>query len=211
MDNYKQTIISQYANSPTLLQLIESMNDYIDPAADFATFYDYVWNVDTAKGFGLDIWGRIVGIGRYLTIPNPAPIVLGFDEGQDYQPFDQAPFYDGGPNTITYTLDDDSFRTLILVKALGNISSCTAASLNQLLRNLFVNRGRCYVNDLGGMRMRFVFEFYLAPFEIAILRDSGAIPRPAAVESEILQIIPELTFGFEEANGTPFDVGTFYN
>ncbi len=53
-----RTLISQYADSPTLVQLINNMDDYINPDADFDAFYDFVWNVETAQGFGLDIWGQ---------------------------------------------------------------------------------------------------------------------------------------------------------
>ncbi len=129
------TVISQYANSPTLYQLCLNMGEYIDPRADLDAFYAAVWDIDTAQGFGLDIWGRIVGVSRQLTITVP-PENLGFDEGDDYMPFGQAPFYAGAPATSSYTLTDPAYRTLILVKALGNISSCTARSLNQLLQNL---------------------------------------------------------------------------
>ena len=61
MRNLKDTVISQYAHSPVMLSLIQSWNDAIDTAADLQAFYDTVWNVSTAQGFGLDIWGAIVG------------------------------------------------------------------------------------------------------------------------------------------------------
>lgn len=66
MIDVESTIISQYANSPTITQLIAGMNAYIDPRADIDNFYNYVWNVETAQKFGLDIWGRIVGINRQI-------------------------------------------------------------------------------------------------------------------------------------------------
>lgn len=214
-----RTFISQYANSPTLVQLCNNMDDYINPDADLDAFYDYVWNVHTAQGFGLDIWGRIVNVGRQLTIPG-ADVYLGFDEAYiaqseatGPQPFGQAPFWADNRSTETYTLSDDAYRTLILVKALANISDCTAPSLNQLLRNLFAGRGRCYVNDLGGMRMRFTFEFYLQPFEMAIMTQSNAIPRPAAVLVSIAQIPVPNVFGFAEAGAgvyAPFGQGTLF-
>jgi hypothetical protein len=81
-----RTVISQYANSPTLRQLIYKMDEYINPDADFDAFYDYVWNVETAQGFGLDIWGRIVGVGRMLTIPGNETF-LGYNEALNWQPF----------------------------------------------------------------------------------------------------------------------------
>ncbi|WP_233234484.1 DUF2612 domain-containing protein [Bordetella sp. LUAb4] len=214
-----QTFISQYANSPTLVQLCNNMDDYINPDADLDAFYDYVWNVHTAEGFGLDIWGRIVNVGRQLTIPG-ANVSLGFDEAYTAasatlgpQPFGQAPFANGEPTLDSYTLPDEAYRTLILVKALANISDCTAPSLNQLLQNLFQDRGRCYVNDLGDMQMRFTFEFYLEPFEMAIMTQSNAVPRPAAVAVSIAQIPVPNVFGFAEAGVdtfAPFGQGTMF-
>lgn len=211
MEDVERTIISQYANSPTLVQLIRNMNGYIDPEADFAAFYDYVWNVNTAQGFGLDIWGRIVNVSRQLQI-SPNLVNFGFEEGLDYQPFGQAPFYSGPPASDTYLLSDAAYRTLIFMKALLNISNMTAPSLNQLLQNLFVNRGRCYVVDTGGMTIRFVFEFALYPYELAILTQSNTVPRPAAVSAFVMQMDLAGTFGFNEAQVfQPFGSGVFFN
>jgi hypothetical protein len=211
MVNVEETIVSQYANSPTLVQLVQNMNEYIDPRADFDAFYNFVWNVDTAQGFGLDIWGKIVNVSRQLNIPGVVAN-FGFNEGLNYQPFGQAPLYAGPPGSTVYNLTDDAYRTLILVKALANISDCTSPSLNQLLKNLFAGRGRCYVADTGQMQMRFVFEFALLPYEIAIMTQSGAIPRPAAVQAQVLQVDIPGTFGFSEAVlSQPFGSGVFFN
>ena len=205
------TIISQYANSPTLVQLVDFMEQDIDPSADLDAFYDFVWNVLTAQGFGLDIWGKIVNIGRELNIPG-AQDNLGFSEGPSGLPFDQAPFYDGPPASTVYRLADDAYRQLILAKALANISDCTASSLNRLLQVLFAGRGRAYVTDTGQMEMRYVFEFALMPFELAIITQSGALARPAAVKARALSVDIPSTFGFAEAGiYQPFGQGVFFS
>lgn len=217
MINVEETIISQYDNSPTLKALIAGFNKCVDPRADLDMFYDYVWNVMTAQGFGLDIWGRIVNVSREITYNGSVP-TFGFDEAftsiaqsqiTGPQPFDQAPFFEGLPATQTYTLTDDAYRTLILVKALANISDATIGSLNRLLTNLFAGRGRCYVTDPGSMAMFYVFEFALQPFELAIITSAGVIPRPAGVLANVLQFEAESTFGFQEQGGQPFDQGVF--
>lgn len=213
MKNVIDTIASQYANSPTIMSLIDAMNQYIDPAVDIEQFLSFVWNVDTAQGFGLDIWGRIVGVGRVLTIPGTG-VYFGFDEQTEAEPFDQAPFYDGPPATQNFTLSDDAYRSLILTKALANISASTAPSFNALLQGFFAGRGRCYVVDQGGMAMMFTFEFPLMPFEVAVLTNSGAIPRPAGVKvTAVVQFDAATTFGFAEQGPTaqPFDQGVFFN
>lgn len=214
MINVERTIISQYGNSATITQLIRNMNEYLDPRADFNTFYNFVWNVETAQGFGLDIWGRIVVIDRALQIPEISDN-FGFQTGtSDFKPFEEAPFYiPGNDSTQTYLLSDDAYRQLILVKALANISATTPRAINQLLQNMFSGRGRCYVNDLGGMTMRWTFEFYLEPFELAILLNSGALPRPAGVKAYVLQVASPI-FGFVEAgaeSSAPFGQGVFLN
>ncbi len=211
MQNVRQTVISQYGNSVTLLQLIDNMNGYIDPATDFDNFYNLVWNVSTAVNFGLDIWGKIVNVSRNLNIPGTVSN-FGFKEGVNYQPFGQAPLYNGPGASTVYRLSDDAYRTLILVKALANICNCSAPSLNQLLRNLFAGRGRCYVNDYGNMQMRYMFEFALTPYEFAILTQSNAIPRPAAVSATVVQFDVPTMFGFKEAGDyKPFGSGVFFN
>lgn len=200
------TIISQYANSLTITQLVRDMESYIDPRADLAAFYDYVWNVETAQGFGLDVWGRIVNVSRELRVTDN-PLYFGFSQQTGAYPFNEQPFYVGETTSSVYRLGDDAYRRLILTKALANISATSAPSLNRLLQNLFPGRGRCYVNDLGNMQMRYTFEFYLEPWEIAVLTQSGALPRPAGVGAILLQTeMP--TFGFA-IDSAPFGQGTF--
>jgi hypothetical protein len=208
MINVEQTIISQYGNSATITQLVRNMNQYIDPRTDFDAFYDYVWNIETAQGFGLDILGRIVNISRELQLP-PASTYFGFNDAlPGSYPFNDQPFWNGSPAaTSTYLLTDDAYRQLILVKALANISATNAPSLNQLLRNMFPGRGRCYVNDLGGMQMRYVFEFLLTDYEFAIMTQSGTLPRPAGVGA-ILITTNTPVFGFA-SDCAPFGQAPF--
>jgi hypothetical protein len=217
MQNVLQTVVSQYANSPTLLALIQDFDRYIDPTADIDNFYNTVWNVDTAQGFGLDIWGRIVNVSRELKVVGNLAY-FGFSEAYTSlapntgpQPFGQAPLYPGVPATQVYALSDDAYRKLILAKAIFNISDCSIPAINQLLQNLFAGRGRCYVTDAGHMEMRFVFEFVLLPFEVSILTQSGVIPRPAGVYARAMQIDVPGTFGFSEGKGQPFGSGVFFN
>jgi len=215
MLNPERTIISQYSGAPTMRRLVENMNQAIDPSVNLVDFYNWCWNVDTAVGKGLDIWGNIVGVSRLLKIPGDLD-TFGFKTDTipyDWEPFNQGTFYRGLINTQAYLLPDDTYRTLILTKALANIVSTTAQNLNKLLRNLFPNRGRCYVTDNGGMSMTFVFEFELTTPEYLILTQSGVLPHPAGVMYNV-HVIPTATFfGFAEAGPTvlPFDFGVFYN
>jgi hypothetical protein len=166
MNNVLQTVVSQWGNSPTILALIESFNAAVDPAADLDAFLTHVWQVDTAQGVFLDnVWGRIVGVAR--TIPT---------------------------NPVT-VLTDAQFLELILLKALANISRDSSYSINTLLLDWMAGRGRAYVNDLGNMEIRYMFEFALEPFEIDIITQSGIFLRPAGVGGWMVNS-PLPVFGF---------------
>lgn len=194
MFNVERTIISQYGPTSTLATLCRNIDTYLNPAADIDMFYDFVWNVDTAEGFGLDTWGRIVDVSRTLNVPadTPNPGMYPFTPG-------------------AFELDDEQYRIVVLTKALANITNCTAESLNQLLSNLFADRGRCYVLDTGNMTMQWTFEFYLEPFEYVIMSEGGVAPIPAGVLATIVQVDVPTTFGFDEAvQMQPFDQGVFY-
>lgn len=188
MKNVAQTIQSQYQSSPTLTGLIDFWNESVSIDADLRNYYNTVWNVITASGYGLDVWGRIVGVSRYLTV-STGYSYFGFQEATGSQPFGQAPLYlgQGLSGTSQITLADTAFRQLILLKAQANISDCSAASLNRLLTQLYADRGQCYVIDTGGMSFVYRFKFNLTPTDFTILAQSGILPRPAGVSYSIIQ------------------------
>ena len=181
MNNVLQTVTSQYGNSPTLLALFESLNAAVDPSADIDNFITRIWQIDSAQGFGLDIWGRIVGVSR--SIPT---------------------------NPVT-VLTDNQFRSLILLKALSNISIATSPNINTLMSEWMAARGVCFVADLGQMEILYQFEFMLALFEIDIITQSGIFLRPAGVGGWMVTTTYPV-FGFAEMGTTwaaPFDQAPF--
>jgi len=213
MINLEQTIQAQYANSPILLQLINNMNSYIDPSANLTNFYNQVQNVLTAQGYGLDVWGRIVGVSRTVPIPVSASS-FNFREsgiGTPFGPGGSAPFYDGSKGTTLYRLSDAAFLTLILTKALANISFCSAPALNQMLQNLF-GKGAAFCSDLGNMTMQITFN-NLSRLDYYILINSKVLPRPTGVLAYLYNgYVPGKTFMFRESGaGTPFGYGVLFS
>lgn len=150
------TVLSQYANSPAITSILVNYAAAADQNQDFSNFYDLIWNVDTAQGYGLDVWGRIVGVGRIITVAST-----------DYFGFDQAvpgvqswnlglsfggswlggALYSGTNLTSNFSLSDTAFRQLILAKAAANISNGSIPAVNAILRGLFPGRGNAYVTD----------------------------------------------------------------
>lgn len=186
-----QTIISQYANSPIITALCTNFAQYVDPTVNLSQFYDTIWNVDTAQGYGLDVWGRIVGVTRVLQIPGSITSpYLGFEEPgtpATLTPFGQAPFFSGQSSVNNLTLSDTQFRTLIFAKALANICDGSIPAVNQLLLNLFPNLGNSYVADGLNMTETYTFSSALSSSQLAIVQNSGVIPRTSGVKALISQ------------------------
>ena len=205
MRNLKDTVISQYAHSPVMLSLIQSWNDAIDPAADLQAFYDTVWNVETAQGWGLDVWGRIVGISRNIDM-QPEDEYVGFTQG--FTPFAGGTWAGDGDTRRTFRLHDDMYRRVIMFKAMSNIIYAAAPHINRLLRAMFAGRGRAYFVKRGTMAARYVFEFYLHPIERHLVREM--LPRPSGVMLDFYEPEAGKTFGFTESKLAPFNEGAFF-
>jgi hypothetical protein len=186
MQDVVKTVVSQYGTAPSIRQLIDNFSAWIDPSADIDKFYSMIWNVDTAVGYGLDVWARIVGVGRVLQV-NIAGKFFGFDEASNVSadPFNTSPFYSGQQINTNFILGDDGFRVLIMAKALANICDGSIPAINQILLSLFPGRGNCYIADGLNMTMTYTFKFALTPVEAAIVGQSGILPRMAGVFSTI--------------------------
>lgn len=200
-----KTVMSQYANSPRILSMIDALGDALDLSQLNRDFYDMVVNLRTAEGYGLDIWGRIVGVSREVNITDPEGKYFGFSDG--FYPFNEHPFSSGGQNADTWALTDHAYRDLIFLKAISNIVYATAPNINALLRYAF--RGSSYFLLHNNMTASYVFEFFLSPFERHIVYNTDILPRPCGVEINYIEQDPSQTFGFYGTEFAPFNQGVF--
>lgn len=212
---WPDTVISQYANSPRIVALIQSFAEAVDPNRLIDAFYESIWNIDTATGYGLDVWGRIVNVRRGLYIPGGASgRLMGFAEEGVYRVFGfgQAPFNSNNHLTPNYELSDAIFRQLILVKAFSNISDRTIPSINSALLMMYPGRGNVFMSDLGNMQANVVFGFLATNLDLAILLQSGAFPWPSGVQVGVQNRDYARTIGFAEqgaGNVSTFENGSF--
>ena len=179
-------IQSQYSASPRMLALCAAFQDGLDPSRDFDLFHRKIFDVMTAEGVGLDAWGRIVSIGRVITVSDGSNLAL----------------------------DDEPYRLLILYKALANISASTPAALNRLLGTLCGTGvgglpSRAYVLETAPMVIRWVFEAPLGPIQLAVFEAAGPLARGGGVGWELYAIDPGATFGFDGQLMHPFNQAPF--
>ena len=190
--SWKDTILRQYEGKERLIGIIDtfdqalSLDDFTD---DFIT---NVWDLTTNGSYGLDVWGKIVNISRYVEGGSDDE-VFGFYEANASNtdvypmPFNTAPFYGGSVSTNNVRLGDDAYRTLILAKAFSNISIATIPEINRFLTMLFSGRGRAYCTNTKGMAMGITVEFELATYEYNILQNYDVMPIPSGVSVTITQ------------------------
>ena len=204
-----EPVQSQYAASPRILSLLVKKAAILDPGRDLMRWYEGEFNPKTAEGIGIDIWGRIVGIGRSLWMENTD--FFGF-HGQDLENFDQAPFWIQSLASGQVDLSDEAYRFLIFYKAAANIGESTMQAVNQLLGSLFAEahgQGSCYVLETGPMQILAVFNFYLTRYELALFQQYGLLDRPAGVGFGWYQHDPSETFGFAGQELQNFNNGVF--
>jgi hypothetical protein len=204
-----EPVQSQYAASPRILALLVKKAALLDPGKDLMLWYDGIFNPRTAQGIGLDIWGRIVGIGRMLWMQNTKFFGFAF---QDLENFDQAPFWNESLAQGQFRLTDEAYRFLIFYKAAANIGNGDMASVNALLNSLFEAEhgpANSCVLEVGPMEIRAVFRFYLTGYEQALLEQYGLLDRPAGVLFSWYQHAPEEMFGFAGQKLQNFDNGVF--
>lgn len=207
MIDVQKTLLSQYANSPIICSLIESMNEIIDPRYLLSDFYDKVLNVMTAEGWGLDVWARIVGVNRNAPIATVDVKRMGFDPA--YQPFNTYPFSDGGKFSSAL-LPDEQLRHLIIIKAAANIIYATAPNINKFLLIAFGGR-RAYYKITGHMAAEYVFEFNLDPFERVMVYNLNIMPWPCGVGVSYREVDPHKILGFNKSGLGNFNNGVFYS
>ncbi|QDH14139.1 DUF2612 domain-containing protein [Formicincola oecophyllae] len=184
MEDIRPTILAQYANSPALVGILARFNAAADPRLLLEMWFQHVWDPSTATGWGLDVWGRIVGVSRVLKTPSTG--FWGFEQGDDGSgtslPFDEGIFYTGQPTTGNYRLTDEAFRRLVFAKAAANICGGSTADINRVLMLLFGGAGkRIWVEDGQDMTMTVRYAWRISALDAALLENAGVLPRPSGV------------------------------
>lgn len=182
---FRETLLSQYANSPTILSILEDFNSNVGTEGDILNFYNTIFNLQTANGFGLDIWGRIVVVSRFLQLVG-AGLFFGFhnpnftQSNQPYTPFNNSPFFNGNSSSSTISVDDDTYRKMILAKAFMNITPPTIPAYNKVLE-IILGVGMGYASE-SNMELSFTFSSPINAVDGAILYTSGIISSPTGVK-----------------------------
>lgn len=211
MQGYKRTIQSQYACSPTINALAKAFYDLINPEPDINLFYDNAFNLDTARGWGLDVWGQIVAIDRELGQVEQQTDYFGFQPetgvtNPRLDTYNNAPFYSDSLSS-TFILEDEPYRLLIKTKAIANISTGSLGDLNRIMHELIPDKTIAILHT-GTMHLRILVRGHLESYQSLLLNRGDLPPMPAGVGWDTYEV-PYDTFGFAGQGLSNFDNATF--
>lgn len=154
-----------------LLNLKQVFNKHIKEAVD--SFCNDIYNLKTARGIGLDIWGEILNFPR---------VIRGFEDDDDY-----------------ITLSDDEYRTILEIKALQMTTSETIPAMNRDLKRLFtdVYNVSAYVDDFQNMTVvNYVFLWNIPNWLKSAFTHYDLLPHPMGVGAGFTEALA-MPFGFE--------------
>ena len=192
-------MISQYANSPILTKLDNDIQNLFDDSGFVTNWYNIIFNLSTATGYGLDVWGKILNRDRKFVY-----------EGMEYY-LQGAQVIDG----VTFTAEemDNLYRKVLQLTAMRYIGNASIASINRMIQ--FIFEGKCYCIEYAPMQIRYVFRFYMSKIQKAIIETLN--PHPTGVLSSFEYLPVGEYFGFhvdgkaqDEQPYLPFDNGPFY-
>lgn len=152
------------------------------------------FNLPSANGDSLDLWGNILGLSRY--IPQD-PVGKNYN----YFNFNNKQFIQlifNNPNAPEYgTLDDGAFRDMLLFLLQRQYVFPSPYNLNIFLTSFFDKYGGVYIQDSTDMSYQTVwFNENIPDWLSYILRTNDILPRPAGVGSKF-GISYNRFFGFE--------------
>lgn len=206
-------MLAQYANSPTIVKLVNGINQQLDNAQTIEDWFRLVFNLKTAQGYGLDIWGKILNQSRRFKY---------IDENEQEQDI-----YLQGAQTIggvSYTAEqiDEKYRMILFFKSFSYVGNYTLESLNELLNFFFQNqlndeKKTVKVIDYGTMAIEVFFNFFIEKLDKAIIT-SDLFPHPTGVKVNYRFVPNGEWFGFYADGKTateqpfaPFDHKPFYD
>lgn len=200
-------MISQYANSPKIVALVDGLRAMFSNAKLISDWYNIVYNIKTAKGFGLDVWGLILNQSRNFTYTNP-------NTGVQTDYYLQGDLIIDGVNYTAQQIEE-IYRKVLFMRAMSLITNATEKSINDLLQFYFDGR-RVYVIQYDTMKLRYVFEVPVSNLEKSIFT-SGLLPKPTGVGATFVYLPKNSYFGFyvnsraqNNQYWTPFDNKPFY-
>lgn len=145
-----------------------------------------VYNLKTAKGYGLDLWGKLLGFPRYLPTKEKAENIKPNNNAINFyeKNFYKVQFGYLDLDAFTYMrLTDDAYKTMLNIVLLKTTTDCSLESINEYCKILFTKMGgSAFIGDSENMEFTyFIFRFKMPDWFKYIIDKYDILPRAAGV------------------------------
>lgn len=170
-DQYRNT------NIETLLKGLADLYDKLI-TIPIQNFYDDIYNLDTAKGIGLDFWGEKLNFPRTIKY---------IDEETEVE--------------SSVTLQDDEYRLILKVLTLKLYTQMSVPGINKTLKELFTYYNvHAYTTDKQDMTyVNYIFLWEIPEYLKQAFSNYDLLPHPLAVGARYREANYKI-FGFKGQN-----------
>lgn len=176
----QQLLANQFCEGENFaIWLSEKMRAY-DNAADWVEYLETHLDIYTAKGYWLDLLGRIIGQPRSINSVIPVDF-FGFVGASGAQAFDAARFWNGSePQAGGTVLADPEYRLILLVKIAYNFANVTLTGITESVSIIF-ETDQITISNNGAGHFDIYVDKYLTSAEVAIFTTLSLLPVAAGV------------------------------
>lgn len=207
--NRENFIIWQYRTKPKALGTIKAIYKETDLTFQNTIQIADILNIDTAKGYALDLVGRHVGVSRVL----PTVIAkeyFGWLEDDRSLSFGIGEFYRyGDALSASVVLNDNDYRFFIRARITKNYQTGTIENIVKSIQ--FVVGNHSNVIDIQNMTMNVIVNSdKLNSLTLYAISKMNILVRPVGVMYEYTVLVNDKPFGFAHDNGSyGFNIGKF--
>lgn len=202
-----KALLWQHDNAEGLKTLLEKKQQWYDvnQTEFWQDWFTNVFDLDTANGFGLAVWARILNVPLQVRVEaDVARSAFGF--GVHHKNFNNGSFARGQSGDIALSIEQQ--RLVLKLRYFQLISRGAVPEINEWLASLFADQGSVFVIDPNDMTfVTYFFRFQPDSDLQFILEKYDLLPRPAGVGVRYqVQVRPAFGFG---ANHLNFSNGNF--
>lgn len=178
-----QCLLWQFNDAPSLQALVASKQGWYGRAQEqfWNDWINDVFDLTTANEFGLSVWAKILDI-PLVVVPAAQLAKPLFGFGASNVGFTQGNFAAAG---ILSSLTTEQRRLVLRLRYFQLVTRGAVTEVNAFLAQVF-GPGVVHVEDLGGMRVRYVFTVAPTSAVQLILTEFDVLPRPAGVSVELV-------------------------
>jgi hypothetical protein len=176
-----QTLLWQYNEASALQTLVRRKQAWLDAVQEqfWSDWISDVFDLTTANEFGLSVWAAILDV-PLVVVPAAQLAKPFFGFGADNVGFTQGNF---ASSQMLASLTPEQRRLVLRLRYFQLVTRGAVTEVNAFLAQVF-GEGVVYVEELGDMKIRYVFTQKPSSAVELVLTEFDVLPRPAGVSAE---------------------------